>query len=113
MTAYIVGLVVGALTTVSPLVYMMNYDRSLARILSRQPEFDPAIFSADISSTLVFGIAAVGVFVLIVSTIMIAVTGLKQLKNAAISSGTGTGSAAASGEKNAENPLNTEEETAF
>ncbi len=113
MTAYIVALIVGSLTTVSPLIYLMNYDRCVADILSKQPDFDTAAFSPAITPFLAYGITVVGAFVLIVSTVMIAITGLKQLQNARGASETPPlpGSAAVADED--DSPVDTEEETVF
>ncbi len=113
MAVYIVALIAGSLTTVSPLIYLMNYDRCVASILSKQPDFDTSAFSPAITPFLAYAITVVGAFVLIVSTVMIAITGLKQLQNARDASKTPPLPGSASvGDEN-DGPVDTEEETVF
>ncbi|MFW6044915.1 MAG: hypothetical protein ACOCR1_04140 [Planctomycetota bacterium] len=80
MAAYIVGMIVGGLVTVFPLVYMMNYDRSLALILQQQPDFPAAEFSPAYSPALATGITTIGAVILLVSVGMMAFTGMQKLR---------------------------------
>ena len=82
MAAYIVGLIIGAITTVFPLIYWMNYERCIALVLAHQPDFDVAGFPPAIPDLLASSVTIIGAVVLLVSTMMIAITGLRQLKPA-------------------------------
>ncbi len=82
MIAYTAGIIAGASTTVFPLIYMMNYDRCIAMIQSQNPDFDPADFTHAISHmtpNLLAGIAVVGAVVMLICTLMAAITGLRKL----------------------------------
>mgnify|MGYP006288542589 CR=1 FL=1 len=80
MTAYIVGLIVGALVTVFPVIYMMHFDRCVAAVLEAQPEFSPDRFDPSYSATLLASVTTVGAVVLLLSIAMIAITGLHGLR---------------------------------
>ncbi len=80
MAAYTAGIIVGAITTVFPMIYLMNYDRCAARILSKQAEFDIAVFQPALPPSIMWGVIAIGAFVLLVCTTMVAVTGLQRLR---------------------------------
>ena len=79
MTAYIIGLIAGTVCAVSPLLYLMNFDRCLAHIIAEQPQFDPNLFSPA-AQGLAYNIAAIGAVVMLISVAMIALTGLGRIK---------------------------------
>jgi len=83
MAGYIVGIIAGAILTVSPLVYLMNYDRCLAAIFQCQVNFNVERFSPSQTISLASSIAAVGAAVLLISVAMMAITGLRQSRKAA------------------------------
>jgi len=83
MAGYIVGMIAGAILTVSPLVYLMNYDRCLAAIFQCQANFNVERFSPSQTISLASSIAAVGAAVLLISVAMMAITGLRQARKAA------------------------------
>lgn len=79
MTAYIVGLISGTVCAVFPLVYLMNFDRCLAYVMVKQPEFDASLF-IPAAQDLAYSLAAIGAVVMLISVTMIALTGLRRLK---------------------------------
>jgi len=80
MAAYIVGMITGTVALVFPLLYLMNIDRCVAEILSEQPGAGVAEFLTYSQHTLAYGIAVVGAVVLVLSTVMAALTGVMRLK---------------------------------
>jgi len=81
MVAYIVGMVTGAVCMVMPLVYAMNVNTCVSNIMASHPEFDATQFAAYTRPEMLYAIAGIGAFVLILSTILMAVTGFSQLKS--------------------------------
>ena len=81
MVAYTVGMVTGAVCMVMPLVYAMNVNRCIAGIMEEHPEFDPGRFVVYTPPHLLYGIAVVGAFVLVLSAIMTAAGGRKGSKS--------------------------------
>ena len=80
MVVYIVGMITGAVCLVFPLIYVMNFDRAVARILSRNPEFPIESFTPHISSGLLYIVSLIGAAVLLVCTLMAAIIGASQLR---------------------------------
>ncbi len=78
MVAYIVGMIAGALVTVFPLIYLMNFDWCQALILQQQPNFDLARLDPSYSVTLASSVTAIGAVVLLLSAAMMAITGLRR-----------------------------------
>jgi hypothetical protein len=81
MKAYIVGLITGAVCTVVPLFYLMHFDRSVRKIISDKPGFsaadlDPGALKMTLASVGTFA----GVLVMLISILLIALTGLRQMK---------------------------------
>ena len=79
MTAYIVGLITGAVVTLFPLVYLMNFQLCLAIIIAQQPGFDPADFDPGNTVRLATILAFSGTLIMLLSIAMICVTGLRRL----------------------------------
>ena len=80
MAAYIVGMIVGAVCTIFPLVYLTSLNLCLAIVLTKQPAFEPERFDPFHTVALVVGITVVGAAVLLLSAIMAAITGLRRLR---------------------------------
>ncbi len=113
MIAYTVGMVVGAITAVFPMIYLMNYDRSVAQILSKQAEFDITAFSPAVPQSLMTGITVIGVLVLLVCTTMVTITGLRKLKMSGPAAGPDNSHETSPEENEKDSPIDTEEETAI
>ena len=80
MAAYIVGMITGTVALVFPLLYLMNIDRCVAEILTEQPGASVVEFLTYSQHTLAYVIAIVGAVVLVLSTVMAALTGVMRLK---------------------------------
>ena len=80
MVAYIVGMIAGTICLVAPLIYAMDLNHCVARIMSRNPDFDPSKFTAYAPQGMLYVIAVIGAFVLVLSAVMTALTGFAHLK---------------------------------
>ena len=80
MGAYIVGMITGAICLVSPLVYLMNVDDGVAKILAKDPGGNAARFLTYTHYHVAYYIAVVGAIVLLLSALMMVFTGLTQLR---------------------------------
>ncbi|MHC4480596.1 MAG: hypothetical protein ACYS8K_02195 [Planctomycetota bacterium] len=80
MLAYIIGMITGTICLVFPLIYAMSFDRAVAKLLSRQPEFAVESFGPHVSGGLLYIVAIIGAIVLLISTLLVALSGMTQLK---------------------------------
>jgi len=81
MAAYIVGMITGTVALVFPLIYLMNIDRCVAEILTEQSGAEGVTqFLSYSQHTLAYVIAIVGAAVLVLSTVMAALTGVMRLR---------------------------------
>ena len=76
MVAYIVGMVVGAVTLIFPLIYMMSFESSRAIALAQNPELQLAPYCPE---GLLIGTCVIGAVVLLLSTALMAFTGLRKI----------------------------------
>lgn len=79
MAAYIVGIIMGAITVIFPLIYMMAFELSRAVALSHQPDLRIQPYFPE---NILYGTSALGAVVLLVSTALMAFTGLRRLGRA-------------------------------
>ena len=80
MAAYIVALVVGAVSLLFPLVYSMHADACRATIWAQNPNLTTMPFTPYCPTSVLYGTSVIGALVLLLSAAMIAKTGLHQLK---------------------------------
>ncbi|MCD6415188.1 MAG: hypothetical protein J7M08_00615 [Planctomycetes bacterium] len=82
MSAYIVGMIAGAVSMIAPLVYLMNVNVCRATILSTGAGGAEAIaqFGQLTPKALPWLITVVGAVVLILSALMVVYTGLMRLR---------------------------------
>jgi len=80
MVAYIIGLIVGAVCLLFPLIYAMFADACRAAIWARNPELTQMPFTPYCPEWLLYGTAVIGAVVVLLSAAMIAKTGLHQFK---------------------------------
>jgi hypothetical protein len=76
MVAYIVGMVVGSVTLIFPLIYMMSFESSRAVALAQNPELDLAPYCPE---GMLIGTCVIGAVVLLLSTALMAFTGLRRI----------------------------------
>ncbi|MHC5033998.1 MAG: hypothetical protein ACYTFZ_03075 [Planctomycetota bacterium] len=81
MVAYIVGMITGAICLVFPLIYVMNFDRSVAKILSKNPDFPISTYAPHVPASLLHIVAIVGAVVLLLSAVMAALSGSMRLRD--------------------------------
>ena len=79
MAAYIVGMITGAICLIFPMVYLMNIDRCMVKVLQAGT---PAVeqFLANTHAGLAYGTAVVGAIVLLLSAALTALAGGAQLR---------------------------------
>ena len=80
MVAYIVGLIVGAVGLLFPLVYAMHADACRAAIWAQNPDLTQMPFTPYCPASVLYGTSIIGAVILLLSAAMIAKTGLHQLK---------------------------------
>ena len=80
MVAYIVGLIVGTVSLLFPLIYAMFADACRAAIWAQNPDLTAMPFTPYCPAWLLYGTSVIGAVVLLLSVAMIAKTGLHQLK---------------------------------
>ena len=78
MVAYIVGMVTGTVCLIMPLLYAMNVNHCVARIMAANPQFDPKSFLAYTPQGLMYPVTVVGAIVLLLSAALMAYTSLGQ-----------------------------------
>ena len=87
MKQYVVALITGAVCTVVPLCYLAHLNRCLEKILRSHPDFDVANLDPNaLKMTLVTVSTFAGALVMLVSILLIALSGLRQLKKGAAAS---------------------------
>ncbi len=82
MTAYVVGIVAGAVCVVMPLIYAMALDRSVAVIMAQNPA-QQVSFESAVPLSLLWAVFVVGALVLLLSAAMAAYAGPKRNRAAA------------------------------
>ncbi|MCK4283276.1 MAG: hypothetical protein KAX44_03080 [Candidatus Brocadiae bacterium] len=80
MGAYITGMIAGTIALVFPLLYLMNIDRCVAKILAKDPAANIAGFLTHTHTSLAYLIAVIGGVVLLMTAVMSVLTGLWQIK---------------------------------
>lgn len=80
MGAYITGMITGTIALVFPLLYLMNVDRCVAKILADEAGANIAEFVTHTHTSLAYLIAIIGGVVLLMSAVMSVLTGLWQIK---------------------------------
>ena len=81
MVTYIVGMIVGMISLVFPLVYWMHLDSCNAQILAYNPSVSVVPLEAQVPAGVLLGTSVLGAVVLLLSAAMMAFTGLKALKD--------------------------------
>jgi len=89
MVAYIVGMVVGSVTLIFPLIYMMSFESSRAIALAQNPELRLTPYCP---TGLLIGTCVIGAVVLLLSTALMAFTGLRRIGHLKKSSEEASGS---------------------
>ena len=69
MAACIVGLIVGTIALISPLIYLMLVDLYRATLIAANPEAAAGVMQPSAGPALLYGIAAVGALALVISAI--------------------------------------------
>ena len=87
MTAYIVGMITGAICVITPLFYLMNLDRSRAIIVAQNPDFSIGQFESVVPGGLIYGVFIIGAIVFLLSAFMTAYTGLMRRRKQEPSAG--------------------------
>jgi len=80
MAAYIVGMIVGTVSLIFPVIYSMHVDTCVAAIITAHPDLSSARFTPHCPETLLLGTSVLGAVVLLLSAAMMAFTGLRRLR---------------------------------